>query len=77
MDRIEVVKLVKKMGWKPWGKPRALPGNDSKYQCFRRGNHYSWVGSRYAEIDTNGTALDYVHPSTTPLEIYLYFTPQK
>lgn len=61
MTRQEVVKLAKELGWKPWGKMRSRPYNGSKYQCFRRGNFYAWIGNYFVEVVTCLFAHDYVN----------------
>jgi hypothetical protein len=59
MTRQMVVSLAKELGWKPWGKMRPYT-NGSKYQCFRRGKTYAWIGNRYVEKSTREDAQDYV-----------------
>lgn len=62
MNRDQCIKLAQELGWKLWGKPHTRsPGNDSKYQCFRRGNRYLWVGSYFIERDDEVIAHDYVN----------------
>jgi hypothetical protein len=61
MNREQCVKLAQELGWKPWGKLRPrIPGNGSKYQCFRRKNHYAWIGLRFVEVDTCDFAENFV-----------------
>lgn len=47
MTRDEVVELATRMGWRAHGKLRKY--GHSSYQCFRRGNHYLWIGLRFIE----------------------------
>jgi len=59
MTRDKVVKLAAKFGWKVWGKLRPYK-NGSKYQCFRRGNNYVWIGNRFVESSIEPIAVDFI-----------------
>jgi hypothetical protein len=58
MTRNGIIAIAKRLGFKPWGNLRKYHG--SSYQCFRRKNHYAWIGYRYIEIDTQMVACDFV-----------------
>jgi hypothetical protein len=62
LSKIKLLELVKRTGWKKWGEPRSKPGNDSIYQCYRRGNAYIWVGNYYLEANWIGHAIPYAEP---------------
>ena len=70
MTRQAVVKIAKKLGWKPWGKMRPYK-NGSKYQCFRRGKYYAWIGNYFVEVSTSFFAADYVNCKPTYIHNYL------
>jgi hypothetical protein len=71
MTRRAVVKLAKRLGWKPWGTFRPY-ANGSKYQCFRRGKYYAWIGNYFVETNIQGFAQDFVN--YTPERVRLYLT---
>jgi hypothetical protein len=62
MTKERALRLAQILGWKLWGKPHTRsPGNDSKYQCCRRGNRYIWIGNYFIERDDEIVAHDYVN----------------
>ena len=68
MTRAEFEYEIKRAGWKKCGQPRSKPGNDSKYQCYRKGNEYLWLGNYYCELPTvAGHAIDYVNRTPTAM----------
>lgn len=69
MTRKEVVKLAKKLGFKPWGKLRKIRG--SSYQCFRRANQYAWIGYRFIEIVYRLDACDFISESDATIRKFL------
>ena len=57
ISRDKIVKYAELNGWKPWGKLRKYGG--SYYQCFRKGNHYAWIGLASVEVSYHCLAYDF------------------
>lgn len=74
MIRSKVVKIAKIFGFKSWGKLRKYRG--SSYQCFRRRNHYAWIGIRYVEIDVEPEAFDFVEGTDKEVRKFFDFACQ-
>jgi hypothetical protein len=70
MTRRAVVNMAKGLGWKPWGKLRPYK-NGSKYQCFRRGKYYAWIGNFFIESNCSMFAQDFVNYPPERVRLFL------
>lgn len=71
MTKEELIYLVINKGWKPWGKPKSKPGNNSVYQCYRRKNEYIWIGNTFIERFDCPHALDYMRDLNTDIMAFI------
>lgn len=71
MNKRDLINLLQKLGYKVWGKPRTKSDNDSKYQCYRKGNSYAWIGNMYLERSNRGFALDYPYQLVEKIQTFL------
>ena len=56
--RERLVRFAHRKGWRVWGGLRLYGG--SRYQAFRKGNQYCWIGLRFIEKTGRGIAIDFV-----------------
>jgi hypothetical protein len=71
LDKQAVERLLEQLGFKKWGRNKARPGNGSKYQCFRRGDLYVWLGEMYVERSDRALALDYPYRGMDATKAFL------
>lgn len=60
----QIFKIAEELGWEKWG-GWGSSSNGSHYQCFRRGNEYSWIGCAFIERTTYGHALPFLFSDET------------
>lgn len=56
--RERLVRFAHRSGWRAWGELRLRAG--SRYQAFRKGNQYCWIGLRFIEKADHNIAIDFV-----------------
>lgn len=59
MTKQEVAEILMQDGWAVWSKDKPRQ-NGSRYQTYRKGNCYVWLGNRYIEHSSKPFAVDYV-----------------